>query len=247
MSGNILPELEKVLRSSKRANVPLTLQESKVLMACREQSLRDFYVVLCGSVGNFARSTRRLLRSSDRGNLALGVGAACSFWTRLRSDKSSVQHILSLEGSRIQKELINILMKKYQHMPWVMQLLSKQFYSEEVYDDSSVDRPTFRWRYRNFSGEPFNHYQSIYYGDEPDSNENDTKKVTLEPNQVHMKVSGDAPDDPFDLVFGFSESAENVAKPVELGTLSRKQRHKKRSDLFVSRYRRYHHEEESEI
>ncbi|KAL3633848.1 hypothetical protein CASFOL_022610 [Castilleja foliolosa] len=30
-------------------------------------------------------------------------------------------------------------------------------YSDEVYDDSSVDRPTFRWRYRNFSGEPVNH------------------------------------------------------------------------------------------
>lgn len=31
-----------------------------------------------------------------------------------------------------------------------MQLISKQFYCEEVFDDSTSERPKIRWRYRNY-------------------------------------------------------------------------------------------------
>lgn len=41
------------------------------------------------------------------------------------------------------------MLQKYQHDPTRMQRISKHFYSEEVYDDSS-DRPRLRWRFRNF-------------------------------------------------------------------------------------------------
>ncbi|KAL3642010.1 hypothetical protein CASFOL_012825 [Castilleja foliolosa] len=238
--GDALIELEQVLRSRK---VPLTLQESNVLMAWRAQSIRDFTLGFSGVSFVTWLATQRL-RTLFRFNLALGAGAACGFWRFGRSVQSSVQHILSLEGSRIQRELGTIMLKRHHHNPWAMQHLSKHFYSEEVYTDSSVDKPMFRWRYRNVSGEPINHYESTYYGDKTDSNENDTKMTTLEPKQVHVNAAGNPLGDPFDLIFGLSESAENVAKPVELSTLSRKQKRKeKRSHR---KHRRHHHQEESE-
>ncbi|GFP86528.1 hypothetical protein PHJA_000796600 [Phtheirospermum japonicum] len=222
--GDALLELEQVLRSRK---VPLTLQESNVMKAWPAQSVRDFTVGFGGGSVVTWLATQRL-RSLFRINLALGAGVACGLWRFRRSVQSSVEHILSLEGSRIQRELGNIMLKRHHHNPWAMQHLSKHFYSEEVYDDSSVDRPTFRWRYRNFSGEPVNHYQSTYYGEETDLKENDTKNTTSEPKQVHVNTAGDVPGDPFDLIFGLSESAQNVAKPVELGPLLRKQRRKEK-------------------
>lgn len=82
------------------------------------------------------------------------------------------------------------MLKKYHDDPWVLQRLSKRFYSEQVYDDSSADRPKLRWRFRNFSGDPITDSQNTSYGEETDSKEqNDVKNATMEPKQVHVSES----------------------------------------------------------
>ncbi|KAK6146059.1 hypothetical protein DH2020_019928 [Rehmannia glutinosa] len=238
--GDALFDLEVVLRSRKEQ---LTLQEANILLGWKAQAIRDFTVGFGGGSIVTWLATQRL-RNLFRVNVTLGAAAACGLWRFRRSVESSVQHVLSLEGSRIQRELANIMLKKYHHVPWVMQHLSKHFYSEEVYDDSSVDRPKFRWRFRNISGEPIAHSQSTPHNDETDSNENDIKKTTMEPKQVNVNAAGNATENPFDLVFGLSESAEDGPHPVELNTLSRKQRRKEKRSR---RKHRRHHQEEPDI
>lgn len=45
------------------------------------------------------------------------------------------------------------MLKKHQNDPWVQKRVSKYFYPEIVYNDSSVDRAFYRWRYRNAFGD----------------------------------------------------------------------------------------------
>ncbi|KAL6571486.1 hypothetical protein OROHE_003129 [Orobanche hederae] len=236
-----LLDLEQILRSKRES---LTLQEANVLMAWRGRAMRDFTIGFGGvSVVTWLATPR--LRNLFRINLTLGAGAAYGIWRFGRSVQSSLQHVLSLEGSRIQRELA-IMLKKYYHDPRVLLHLSKHFYQEEVYNDTSVDRPTFRWRYRNFSGETVDHSQSTSYNsEETRSDENGVKKTTMEPNQVHVNSAGDATENPFDLIFGISESAESVANTVEVSSLSRKQRRKEKRSR--RRHRRHHHQEESDM
>lgn len=42
------------------------------------------------------------------------------------------------------------MVTKYQNDPLLMKLISKHFYSERIYDDSTSNTPKLRWRYRNF-------------------------------------------------------------------------------------------------
>lgn len=46
-----------------------------------------------------------------------------------------------------------------------MQLISKHFYSEKVYDDSVLDQPKIRWRYRNYFSDNVAHSQRTHEND----------------------------------------------------------------------------------
>ncbi|KAL0368107.1 UNVERIFIED_CONTAM: hypothetical protein Scaly_1029600 [Sesamum calycinum] len=224
--GEALFHLEHVLRSKQ---AQLTLEEANVLLQWRAQAMRDFTVgfgggsivtwldplllnhyfsslIVCICSISFVVTTNNNPFSA----LHLGAAAACGFWRVGRSVESSVEHILSLEGTRIQRELANIMLMKYHNDPWVMQRLSKHFYSEEVYDDSSIDRPTLRWRFRNFFGDPVTRSESTSYKDETDSQNNDIKKTTTEPKQVNVDTAWDIMENPFDLIFGQPGDVETV-------------------------------------
>ncbi|KAL6498954.1 hypothetical protein OROGR_028132 [Orobanche gracilis] len=237
-----LLDLEQTIRSKREL---VTRQEANVLMAWRGRAVRDFTVGFCGGSVVTWLATRRL-SNLFRINLTLGAGAAYGIWRFGRSVQSSIQHVLSLERSRIQRELAIIMLTKYYRDPRVLPYLSKYFFKEEVYDDTSVDRPTSSWRYRNFSGETVDHSQSTSYNsDETRSDENGVEKTTMEPNQVHVNSAGDAMENPFDLIFGISESAESVANTVEISSLSRKESRKEKRSR--RRHRRHHHQEESDM
>ncbi|KAK4388593.1 hypothetical protein Sango_2465900 [Sesamum angolense] len=176
--------------------------------------------------------------------LHLGAAAACGFWRVGRSVESSVEHILSLEGTRIQRELANIMLMKYHNDPWVMQRLSKHFYSEEVYDDSSIDRPKLRWRFRNFFGDPVTRSESTSYRDETDSQNNDIKKTTTEPKQVNVDTAWDIMENPFDLIFGQPGDVETVPHADTPSVSSVRQRRRERR---ARRRHRRHHQDESDV
>ncbi|PIN19835.1 hypothetical protein CDL12_07484 [Handroanthus impetiginosus] len=120
--------------------------------------------------------------------LPFGIASACGQWKLYSSVESSFEGILSLEGSRAQRELANIMLKNYPNDPWVLQRLHRHFYLEEVQDESSVDRPTLRWRVRNFA-DPITYSQSTSYSTETDSQNNAVNKTTTEPFVLYESES----------------------------------------------------------
>ncbi|KAL0323624.1 UNVERIFIED_CONTAM: hypothetical protein Sangu_1981700 [Sesamum angustifolium] len=169
--------------------------------------------------------------------LHLGAAAACGFWRVGRSVESSVEHILSLEGTGYREswQTCRFLTKSR---------LSKHFYSEEVYDDSSIDRPTLRWRFRNFFGDPVTRSESTSYKDETDSQNNDIKKTTTEPKQVNVDTAWDIMENPFDLIFGQPGDVETVPHADTPSVSSMRQRRRERR---ARRRHRRHHQDESDV
>ncbi|KAL7123989.1 hypothetical protein ABFS83_14G018300 [Erythranthe nasuta] len=241
--GHALFDLEQVLLS-KKGQQQLTAEETNMMMTWRATGLKEFTKGFCtGSVLGWL-ATRRL-RTLYRVNLAVSGAAVYGLYRFGRSAEKTVTNILALEGSRLQSEMANIMLQKHQNEPWVVQSLSKRFYSEEVYDDSSVDKPSLRWRFRNFSGDPITHSQNTTYTDETNSNENNFKNTTtLEPKQVYVNGGGNnTTESPFDLVFGFRENVEIAPQPDSPSSaLSKKSKLKEKR--MRRRRRRHHHEEE---
>lgn len=72
------------------------------------------------------------------------------------------------------------MLKKYHSDPWVIERLSRHFYSEEVYDDSSADQPKVRWRFRNYFGDNVAHSQTTSNNEDTDLEKNNLKKTSRE-------------------------------------------------------------------
>ncbi|KAJ0034958.1 hypothetical protein Pint_24797 [Pistacia integerrima] len=190
--------------------------------------------------------------------LPAGAAIVCGFWRFTSSLESCVDSILGVDGSRLQKELANIIFNKYRDDPWRMQLISKHFYSEKVYDDSTSDQPKLRWRYKNYFNDNVAYGQrtqeSDSYGDShTDShnnshneahsdfqNDSGSKKNDLESNKVLVKPDVDAVMDPLDCVFGNAATMEEIHHPNKSSTPTRVlSRNHKRSHR---RRRMRHHE-----
>lgn len=81
------------------------------------------------------------------------------------------------------------IVNKYQHNPWRMQLISNHFYSEQVFDDSTPDKPKLRWRHRNFFGDIATHSQETHDDPVIDSqNDNDSYKNDLESKPLNVSI-----------------------------------------------------------
>ncbi|CAA3009589.1 uncharacterized protein LOC111403088 isoform X2 [Olea europaea var. sylvestris] len=174
--GEALFDLERILRSRQEK---LTSQEANILLACKAQAMRDFTIGFGGGSVTTWLATQRL-SNLVRFNFTLGVAAISGLWKFGRSLDSSIEHILSLEGSRMQMELANVMLKKYHSDPWVIERLSRHFYSEEVYDDSSADQPKVRWRFRNYFGDNVAHPQTTSNNEDTDLEKNNLKKTSRE-------------------------------------------------------------------
>ncbi|KAL5541551.1 hypothetical protein UlMin_009261 [Ulmus minor] len=262
--GEALFELEQVLRSKQHK---LTPQETNALLNCKSKALKDYTVgaVVGGGVGWIASSKLSLF---GRISIAAGASALVGLWRLGSSLDSCLDHILALDGSRMQKELVNIMVTKYWNDPWRMRLISKHFYSERVYDDSTSDLPKIRWRYRNFYSDNVpdshrthesdshsdsqGHSHSDSQGDyninsQSDShttrddtrNDSDKRKFNYVSKQVPVYSGADAMADPLDCVFGYPPM-EEIPQPKASSTSSKLHpRNHKRSH----RRRRMRHQE----
>lgn len=77
------------------------------------------------------------------------------------------------------------MLKNHRNDPWVQKRISKYFYPEIVYNDSSVDQAVYRWRYRNAFGD----LTGAQSRQETDSEEKEVKATptpTKETKQVHV-------------------------------------------------------------
>lgn len=236
--GEALFELEQVLRSKQDKMTP---QEANVLLSCKSTAVRDFSIGALMGAGVAWGTTWRLGRFS-RINLAGGAAVCFGLWRFGRSLDSCVDQVLAIDGSRMQKELANIIVTKYRDDPWRMQLISKHFYSEEVFDDSTADRPKIRWRYRNFFSDNVVHGQRTNESDSPSNsernshesygdshkdshsdfhnqehtdyhNDTDNKRTNFESKQAPRNPGIDVMADPFDCVFGNLATMDEIHLP----------------------------------
>lgn len=209
-------ELEQILRSKQET---LTLQELNVLQTCKSKAMKDFVVGASVPFVVVWKASQRL-NNFFRINLSGGAAAISGMWAFGRSLESCIDHILALDGSRLQRELAILIMRRYQNDPWSMRLISKHFYSERVFDDLAPEQPKIRWRYRNFFDDNValrqRTQESESYGD------TDSKMNDLEPKQLPiMNKSVDVMADPLDCVFGYSGMYEEIHHPVNSNTSPR--------------------------
>ncbi|CAH9071922.1 unnamed protein product [Cuscuta epithymum] len=227
-------EVDSVLRRSK---VPVSKEEADILNSwrtnCRRATITGTSLGLIvtwsvtGRLSNFARA-----------NLAAVAGLCAGVLTCKSALQSSVEQCLSLNGTRLQRELAEIIVKKYPY-EHAMKCLSKHFFCENVYDDSSSDKPTQRLRLRNFSGEKLDSFQRTEDDSYKDASTNfgriNMKKANHREdshasrrNDLEQKVRAgdDAVSDPFDCVFGLaSENVNEIphqSSPDSSHTLPRK-------------------------
>lgn len=242
--GSALVDLGRLLLSKKEQE-QMTLQESNLLLSWRTQTLRSSMIGFAGASTVTMLVTPRRLNILVRGGLSLGASIVCALSNFGRSLESCTDHFLSLEGSRMQTVLADIMLKKYSDDPWVLRRLSKHFYLEEVYEDSSADKPKCRWHSRYFYGDSASRFQDTSYNDmKTDSSKKDVEKTNVESEEVYVNTAADAWENPFDFVFGFPRSAENIPSPKTSSASSGRSGLRERR---ARRRHRRHHQEDPDV
>ncbi|KAL9410620.1 hypothetical protein AB3S75_044404 [Citrus x aurantiifolia] len=252
--GEVLFELEQVLRTKQER---LTSGEANILLTSKSRALRDFTAgFLIGSGITWLATWK--LNKFLRVNISGGAAVVFGLWRFGRSIESSVDQILAANGSRLQKELANIMVNKYRDNPWGMQLMTKHFYSEKVYDDSALDQPKLRWRYKNYFSDNVPQSQRTHESDSQGESHSDSdteayneahshlkndpgsKKNEFGSKQVpvSLKPNVDVMGDPLDCVFGYMATAEEIRHPKSSSTPSGAQ---SRSHKRSHRRRRMRH------
>lgn len=204
-------------------------------------------------------------------NLSGGAAAFFGLWRLGKSLHSCVDHILGLEGTRMQRELATIIVQKYRDDPAIVKLISKHFYSEEVFDDSTSDRPKLRWRYRNVFSDNVSYSERTTDTHNPSGNpqqshdksphtlqqhesqsnpsnsvdDNGSKEIGSETKQASVKpeVFRGTMGDPLDFIFGTSTIREEIHHPSN-STSSNKVSCSRSHRRSHRRRRRRHQEEE---
>lgn len=256
-----LIEADESLRFQK---VSLTREEAEVLNSWRNNAIRDLGIGMSiASIASWLVTGR--LNNFFRANIAAAAGISFGLWRCSKSLESSVEQSLSLHGTRLQREVAGIMVKKYPHDAWGMQLVSKYFVSENVYDDSSSDMPKQRWRLRNFFSANLDSFQRTVedsYENATHLEGNNMKKPTagedsfvsrrktnqksdLEQKKVGMTADDDATSDPFDCIFGPADNVDEIhhQSPDASHTLPRKHG---RSHRRSRRRHQTHHKETSD-
>ncbi|XP_024463316.2 uncharacterized protein LOC7473412 isoform X1 [Populus trichocarpa] len=200
----------------------LTLEEANILQTCKSKAVRHFTAgVITGAAVAWA-ATWKLSRFAQA-NISGGAAALFGFWRFNKSLDTCVDHILAMDGSRLQKELANIMANKYQDDPWSMHRLNKHFYSENVFVDSNSDRPIIRRRNRNFFVDDVAYGQRTHDSDSHNVShvDSDVKRADVESKKVPMKPGADVMEDPLECIFGFMASVEEIHHPVASGKPAR--------------------------
>ncbi|KAI4317852.1 hypothetical protein L6164_025684 [Bauhinia variegata] len=209
-------ELADALRSKQEK---WTSEERNLIESCRHKAARNFFVGAIGANTVVWAATFKLDRIF-RISSSIAAGAFFGLLGMNRALNSCVEHILTLDGSRLQKELAHILVTKFPDDPKTMQLIPKHFFSEKVFDDSN-DHPKLRWRNRNFYSDNVVHGQNIGDHDSRDDSNSETnnysqrKRTNLRSSHVVINPGHDtmAEADPLDFILGYSAPVEATHDP----------------------------------
>ncbi|KAK6929946.1 hypothetical protein RJ641_004040 [Dillenia turbinata] len=243
--GDALLDLQRVLISKKEK---LTPEEYNVLSRCRSIGIRSLALsssIIGGIVWAATRRLPKILQANLTGGAALYAGVVGAN----RFLESCLDRILAMDGTVLQRELANIIIKNYQNDQWRMRLISKHFYTEEVFDDSTLDKPNLRWRQRRFFVDGITASQNTHENDshqDADSNQTDfnslqSNKSSSKSKQIHMETGAEVVTDPLDCVFGYSRIGEEIHHPNSSDTSARI--HSRRHKRYHRRHRLHHQEE----
>uniref|UniRef100_I1JAS8 Uncharacterized protein n=1 Tax=Glycine max TaxID=3847 RepID=I1JAS8_SOYBN len=219
MAAAALLELDRVLKSKKEM---LTPREANILLSWKSKSLMD---LAAGALGGTA-----------------AAGAATWKLNGLFRICLSADQILTMDGSILQKELANITVTKYQNDPLLMRLISKHLYLERIFDDSTSNNPTLRWRYRNFfsdnavNGHRTHDRESNDKSQGRSENVTDSKRTNLKTKRTFKNASPDimSEGDPLDCLFGYAPPVEEIHhsnfpnKPSGIHNRARRKSHRRR-------------------
>lgn len=103
------------------------------------------------------------------------------------------------------------MVTKYQNDPSLMQLISKHFYSERIFDDSTSNTPKLRWRYRNFYSDNVVHGNRTHDHDSHDESQGNSHNDSYDKSQEYSR------NDSHEKSQGKSENATD-SKRTTLGT-----------------------------
>lgn len=81
------------------------------------------------------------------------------------------------------------MVNKYRDNPWGMQLMTKHFYSEKVYDDSALDQPKLRWRYKNYFSDNVPQSQRTHESDSQGESHSDSHTEAY--NEADSRLKND--------------------------------------------------------
>jgi hypothetical protein len=238
-----LIDLYNVL-ATKPEKERITLEESSIIVSCHLKVLCTAGLAsgVGGGLGWQVAKRLKMLRLSLTAGMATAAFAVA--WNRAGSTTavSCLDHILRQDATRMQKELVNVLVRSNRGEGWRWQLMSKHFYPEAVYNDEG-DKPQMRWRRRSTfteiaasyeeatkpqrisNGLPNPHSQSTSHG-------SDTTKT--KPMLQNSSGNSDGEmveeEDALDMIFGGgSESAEHIpASPVNPKVSSKTQTRKQK-------------------
>ncbi|CAA0167986.1 unnamed protein product [Arabidopsis thaliana] len=247
-----------VVLASKPEQEKITPEESRAIVSCHFKALWTAGFASGVGGGLTWQVTKKLKKPKGLERVALAAGvAATTFvvawnWSSSKYAVSSLDHILSQDATRMQKELVNVLVRSNRGEAWRWQLMSKHFYPESVYGDEG-DKPQMRWRRRTTFTEIASSYDDV----------NATKSQRIPnglPNPSHRSISSGsdasktkqtlqnssgnsdgemAEEDVLDIVFGCSEATESIPAPVisklASKTQTRKQKRAQRRQRLKNR------------
>ncbi|XP_020591730.1 uncharacterized protein LOC110032433 isoform X3 [Phalaenopsis equestris] len=239
----VLLELSEVLRS-KTDEDKITNSERMLIGNCMVKSVKNCLIGAFVSSAVVYSATRRLGRWY---RFYLSAGSAMLIGRLLidRSANSCLEHILSIEGSRMQRELANIILWKHRESPSRMQLVHKYFYPEVVFTDLKPDEPLIRLRARNAyedqtaSGRTEDNDGSC---DDVDAKTQSTSQSKRNPSNANTSQSNPGEDllaDPLEfIIFGNQEPSEQIRADGAENPRSRRRAHR-----TARRHHRDHHTE----
>ncbi|KAF2557471.1 hypothetical protein F2Q68_00012912 [Brassica cretica] len=145
----------------------ITAEEMSVIASCHLKVLwtAGFASGVAGGLGWQVAKRMKMLKLPLTVLPAVAAFTAAWDWSNSTTAVSCLDNILKQDATRMQRELVNVLVKYNRGEAWRWQLMSKHFYPEAVYNDQG-EKPQMRWRKRRTFTE-----LAASYDDDDDVNE----------------------------------------------------------------------------
>ncbi|KAG0492718.1 hypothetical protein HPP92_005853 [Vanilla planifolia] len=232
-----LLDLSEVLRSRTDKD-KVTTSESTLISGCMVKAVKKFFTGAILSSALVYSATSRL-GGWYRFYLSAGSAMVAGRLMLDRSANACLEQILGMEGSRMQRELANIILKKYRGSPSRMQLVYKHFYPERVFGETDLDKPFLRWRIRNGYVDGNASRRREDHCDSGDLLADETTSSEQSVGNVGADLLGDFLVDPLDCILGDLRQDEGF-RHADAEEVPRRRPHRHRA---ARRHRRAEHSE----